>query len=103
MEKLAGAVASAQVDLNPHQIDAALFAKSRRHDARQSRRQHWKKSLKVRKRFASWNQRSEKRRLLFDAQDDVDQQRDRFIADVEGKLRQTTKLDELFTMRWRIS
>src|SRR6516164_844040 len=26
MEKLAGAVASAQVDLNPHQIDAAMFA-----------------------------------------------------------------------------
>lgn len=25
-EKLAGAVASAQVDLNPHQVDAALFA-----------------------------------------------------------------------------
>src|SRR5438094_9838591 len=26
MEKLAGAVASAQVDLHPHQVDAALFA-----------------------------------------------------------------------------
>jgi len=26
MEKLEGAVASAQVDLNPHQVDAALFA-----------------------------------------------------------------------------
>jgi SNF2 family DNA or RNA helicase len=26
MEKLAGAVASAQVDLNPHQVDATLFA-----------------------------------------------------------------------------
>ncbi len=25
-EKLAGAVASAQVDINPHQVDAALFA-----------------------------------------------------------------------------
>ena len=25
VEKLAGAVASAQVDLNPHQVDAALF------------------------------------------------------------------------------
>ena len=25
-EKLTGAVASAQVDLNPHQVDAALFA-----------------------------------------------------------------------------
>ena len=34
-EKLAGAVASAQVDLNPHQIDAALFAfKSPLHSAR---------------------------------------------------------------------
>jgi len=26
VEKLAGAMASAQVDLNPHQVDAALFA-----------------------------------------------------------------------------
>src|SRR5215216_513062 len=26
LEKLAGAVAGAQVDLNPHQVDAALFA-----------------------------------------------------------------------------
>lgn len=26
VEKLAGAVANAQVDLNPHQVDAALFA-----------------------------------------------------------------------------
>ena len=26
LDKLAGAVASAQVDLNPHQVDAALFA-----------------------------------------------------------------------------
>ena len=26
IEKLAGAVASAQVDLNPHQVEAALFA-----------------------------------------------------------------------------
>jgi hypothetical protein len=26
IEKLAGVVASAQVDLNPHQVDAALFA-----------------------------------------------------------------------------
>lgn len=26
LEELAGAVASAQVDLNPHQVDAALFA-----------------------------------------------------------------------------
>jgi hypothetical protein len=30
-EKLAGAVASAQVDLNPHQVDAALFASAPRY------------------------------------------------------------------------
>ena len=37
MEKLAGAVASAQVDLNPHQVDAALcfpFAPLERRAAR---------------------------------------------------------------------
>ncbi len=34
MEKLAGAVASAQVDLNPHQVDAALFCVSTRRSPR---------------------------------------------------------------------
>ena len=46
--------------------------------------------------------RSEKRRSLFDAQDDVDRQRERLIAAVEGKLEQNIKLDELFTIRWSI-
>jgi hypothetical protein len=47
--------------------------------------------------------RGEKRRSLFDAQDDVDRQRERLIDEVEGKLGQTTTLRFLFTIRWRIS
>jgi ERCC4-related helicase len=48
------------------------------------------------------SERSEKRRSLFDAQDDVDRRRERLIADVEGKLEQRTLLKALFTIRWSI-
>jgi hypothetical protein len=76
LEKLAGAVAGAQVDLNPHQVDAALFA------------------------FNS--QRNEKRRSLFEAQDKVDQQRGELIASIEGKLVQNSFTSTLFTIRWKL-
>jgi adenine-specific DNA-methyltransferase len=49
------------------------------------------------------SKRGEKRRSLFDAQDDVDRQRERLIHEVEGKLGQTTNMHSLFTIRWRIS
>ena len=37
------------------------------------------------------SQRNQKRRSLFDAQDQVDSQRDRLIAEIEGKLKQTLR------------
>src|SRR5205823_13045154 len=43
-------------------------------------------------------QRNEKRRSLFDAQDNVDRQRDEFIAKIEGKLQQHTETARLFTI-----
>lgn len=46
--------------------------------------------------------RNQKRRSLFDAQDDVDEQRDRLIAQIEGKLDQKSELQSLFTIRWRL-
>ena len=49
------------------------------------------------------SKRGEKRRSLFDAQDDVDRQRERLIHEVEGKLGQKTNMSPLFTIRWRIS
>lgn len=47
-------------------------------------------------------QRNEKRRTLFDAQDEVDRQREELIAAIEGKLKQSTRTEELFSVRWTI-
>jgi adenine-specific DNA-methyltransferase len=46
--------------------------------------------------------RNQKRRSLFDAQDEVDEQRDRLIAQIEGKLEQESALQPLFTIRWSL-
>jgi len=47
-------------------------------------------------------QRNQKRRSLFDAQDQVDRQREELIADIEGKLAQVVTLEELFAVRWEL-
>ncbi|MBW4551763.1 MAG: DEAD/DEAH box helicase family protein [Aphanocapsa sp. GSE-SYN-MK-11-07L] len=48
-------------------------------------------------------QRNQKRRSLFEAQDEVDRQRDELIAQIEGKLEQKSELQCLFTIRWSLS
>lgn len=48
-------------------------------------------------------QRNQKRRSLFDAQDQVDKQREELIAVIEGKLGQTTSMQPLFMLRWVLS
>lgn len=48
-------------------------------------------------------QRNQKRRTLFDAQDQVDKQREELIAVIEGKLNQDTTLQTLFVIHWRLS
>jgi ERCC4-related helicase len=48
-------------------------------------------------------QRSQRRRSLFDAQDQVDKQREDLIANIEGKLAQKSALSLLFTVRWRLA
>jgi adenine-specific DNA-methyltransferase len=49
------------------------------------------------------SQRNERRRSLFDAQDQVDKQRDSLIASIEGKLTQKSGLTQLFTIHWRLA
>jgi len=46
------------------------------------------------------SQRNQKRRSLFEAQDEVDRQREELIALIEGKLQQKTESILLFTIRW---
>ena len=47
-------------------------------------------------------QRNEKRRSLFDAQDQVDRQREALIVNIEGKLEQQRSVSVLFTASWRL-
>ncbi len=47
--------------------------------------------------------RNQKRRSLFDAQDQVDKQREELIALIEGKLQQATTTRPLFSICWRLS
>jgi len=49
------------------------------------------------------SQRNQKRRTLFDAQDEVDRQRDALISQIEGKLQQRIEMVGLFTVRWRLN
>jgi hypothetical protein len=46
--------------------------------------------------------RNQKRRTLFEAQDEIDAKRGELIAELEGKLKQSSSLLEIFTIRWRI-
>lgn len=48
------------------------------------------------------SQRSQKRRTLFEAQDEVDRKREQLIEEIEGKLQQRTGTDLLFTIRWEL-
>jgi ERCC4-related helicase len=46
--------------------------------------------------------RNQKRRMLFDAQDEVDERRDELISRIENKLEQNSNLDTLFLVRWHL-
>jgi hypothetical protein len=46
--------------------------------------------------------RSQKRRALFDAQDEIDAQRGKLIEELEQNLKQTAFLETIFTIRWRV-
>ena len=46
--------------------------------------------------------RKDRRRSLFDAQDEIDQNRELLIAKIEGKLKSESNEEELFTIRWNL-
>jgi adenine-specific DNA-methyltransferase len=46
--------------------------------------------------------RKERRRNLFDAQDEIDENRERLIGKIEGKLKSESSEEELFTIRWTL-
>lgn len=48
-------------------------------------------------------QRNSKRKSLFEAQDEIDQRRERLISDIEGKLTQKANSTVVLTLRWRLA
>jgi adenine-specific DNA-methyltransferase len=48
------------------------------------------------------SQRTQKRRELFEAQDEVDKRRETLIAAVERKLAQNVASEQVFTIRWKL-
>ncbi|MDH4162347.1 MAG: DEAD/DEAH box helicase [Nitrospirota bacterium] len=49
------------------------------------------------------HQRSQKRKSLFEAQDEIDRQREKLIGEIEGKLNQTISAANLFSLRWTLN
>lgn len=48
------------------------------------------------------SQRNEKRRKLFDAQDEIDHKRGELIAEIEGKLKQSVSQETIFILKWSL-
>ncbi len=48
-------------------------------------------------------QRNQKKRTLYDAQDQIETRKDTLISNVEARLQQRTALKEVFTVRWRLT
>lgn len=46
--------------------------------------------------------RQDKRKMLFDAQDKIDADKDRLIGGIEAQLKQQTAEEEVFTIRWKV-
>ncbi len=46
--------------------------------------------------------RNEKRKRLFDAQDEVDRRREFLISDIESRLEQVVSKESLFALRWTL-
>jgi len=49
------------------------------------------------------SERNKKRRELYDAQDEIDQQREVLIAKIEGQLRMESSTLKLYAFRWSLT
>jgi hypothetical protein len=46
--------------------------------------------------------RSEKRQNLFEAQDTIDERKEELLTEIENRLKQSIRLTELFTIKWKL-
>lgn len=81
------------------QLDADIreAKKERKAAADLSSKLEWERKLRS---FES--RRAERRRALYEEQDKIEERRDSLITEVERKLRQTSGIEDIFMIRWRI-
>lgn len=89
-DRMAGALLDARVDLNPRQIDTALFATSKGAATLADKLQVQKKQHDLEGR------RDKKRRELFNRQDEIQARRDQLIDELESQLDQKITQRTLF-------
>jgi len=105
--KLNQSIFNATVDLNPHQIDAALFA----FRSPLSRGAVLADEVGLGKTIEAgliisqlWaERRNVKRNILFDTQEKIDRKKEALIGEIEAKLKQSMEVQEIFTIRWRVA
>lgn len=95
-EKLSQSLANATVDLNPHQVETALF-KFRSPLSRPETKIALQKHAGELER-----QRNAKRKNLFEAQDRIAADKDKLLDEVAAKLKQQVTETEVFTNRWKV-
>ena len=91
LEKLAASLADAQVDLNPHQVDAALFAF----------RSPFSSGATLAGEGAGQEAQYQAPHSI-EAQDEIDSRKEGLIEGVEARLQQLISTSELFAIRWRV-
>lgn len=47
--------------------------------------------------------RNEKRKSLFDAEDEIDAKKEELISEIENKLKQSVREEDLFCVKWTLS
>lgn len=129
LQKLATCLLDAQVDLNPHQVEAALFAfhsplskgailadevgLGKTIEAGLVISQKWaerkRKILNLEEKVTAHRQikemekkRNTLRLNLYQSQDEVDNKKEQLIEEIESRLKQKTETTELFTVRWKV-
>jgi SNF2 family DNA or RNA helicase len=133
IEKLAGALVNTQVDLNPHQVEAALFpfksplskgalladevGLGKTIEAGLVISQKWAERKRriliitpanLRKQWHQEIQNLERRQRklredIFEVEDQILAKRDQLLEAIRGKLRQSVRSQPLFMVRWSLS
>jgi hypothetical protein len=115
IKKLTAVLSDAQVDLNPHQIEAALFAfrnplsRGTRPGTQETKRSarmapNLPEKLELQRKLRGLEtKRDEAWRAYDTASRDIDRQKDALLDEISRRLEQKTECGTLFTLRWRVA